>query len=138
MNQLETLIIPTETVDFNGQPLTVRGFSLSDVTHIVRHHKEVTAKLYVEAIGGNLPGSIEEIVLYMLDDFAPLASMAVATALSSPGQTEKAALIPISVQAQILEKALELTFVGEDGLEKMMEIAARAMTGAASLTSPKA
>lgn len=137
MNQLETLIIPTETVDFNGQKLEVRGLGLADITYIVRHHREVVAGLYVQAIEGKLAGTVEEIALSLLDDFAPVAAMVVACGLGSPKQVEKAGQLPFTVQAQILEKIVLLTLVGEGGLEKLMEIAVRAMAGAASLTSPK-
>lgn len=138
MNQLETLIIPTETVDFNGQKLEVRGLGFADITYIVRHHRAVVAGLYTQAIEGKLQGSVEEIALSLLDDFAPLASMVVACALDAPKLVETAGKLPVTVQAQILEKAVTLTLVGEGGLEKLMEIVIRAMAGAASLTSPKA
>jgi len=137
MDQLETLVIPTETVEFNGQSLRIRGLGLADITHIIRQHRSVVAELYSKAIKGELAGSVEEIALGMLDDFVPLASVTIACAMDAPQSVSLVAKLPLSVQAACLEKTMMMTIVGEGGLEKLMEIVVRAMAGAASLTSPK-
>lgn len=137
MNQLETLIIPTETVEFNGQKLEVRGLSLPDITFIIRQHRNTVSELYVQAIDGKLSGSVEEIALTMLDDFVPLASLAIACAMDSPKHPDKAARLPLSVQAELLATIFQLTVEGEGGLEKLMEIVVRAAAGTARLSSPK-
>jgi hypothetical protein len=135
MDQLETLIIPTETVEFAGNSLKVTGLGLAQMTYIVREHRAAAADLYQRAITGKLDGSMEEIVLAMLHDFAPLASMVIACGLGSPKQADKAGSLPLGVQMQILEKIITLTLVDEGELEKLMEIVARAMAGTASLIS---
>lgn len=137
MDQLETLIIPSETVDFNGQKLVVYGLGLAEITFIVRQHRVVVAELYKRAIAGELKGSVEEVAFGLLDDFVPLASLVIACGMRSPKSAAIAASLPLTVQAQAIEKIVTLTLVGEGGLEKLMEIVVRAMTGAASLTSPK-
>lgn len=137
MDQLETLIIPTETVPFRGTNLEVTGLGLAQLTYIVRHHTSTMAELYQQAINGKLQGSIEEIVIGMVNDFAPLASMVIACGLGSPHQVDKAGRLPISLQIRLLEKIVRLTIEDEGGPEKLMEIVVRALAGAASLTSPK-
>ncbi|RWO06285.1 MAG: hypothetical protein EOS07_21840 [Mesorhizobium sp.] len=138
MHQLETLIFPTETVDFNGQPIAVRGLCLPDIALIVRGHREVLGELYTKAIAGTLQGSVEEIAISMVADFVPLASLVIACGMDAPQHAAIAAKFPLHVQAEALEKIFKLTLVGEGGLEKLMEIVAGAMKGAVSLTSPKA
>ncbi|UVK46818.1 hypothetical protein BPNPMPFG_002528 [Mesorhizobium sp. AR07] len=137
MHQLETLIIPTETVEFGGQSLTVRGLCLPDITAIVRGHRTVLTELYAEAIAGKLSGSIEEVALAMLGDFVPLASLVIATATDAPHLAPLAAKLPLAVQADALNKIIRLTLVGEGGLEKLMEIVTGALVGANTLISPK-
>ena len=138
MDQLETLIIPSETVEFNGQKLEVRGLGLAHIVSIVRHHRAVLMELYDKAIAGKLEGSVHDIAVAMIEDFVPLASLVIATGMGSPQHAVKAAQLPLRIQAEALEKIITLTLVGEGGLEKLMEIASKAMTGAASLTSLKA
>lgn len=137
MDQLETLILPSETVNFNGQSLEVYGLGLAHITRIIREHRSVCAELYTKAVQGELAGSVEEIALSMMDDFAPLAAVAIACGMRSPKSAEKAAQLPLSVQADALEKIINLTLVAEGGLEKLMERVVRAMAGTANLTSPK-
>ncbi|OQM75598.1 phage pre-tape measure protein [Manganibacter manganicus] len=137
MDQLETLTIPTETVEFNGKTFEVRGLGLAQITFIVRQHREVVADLYQQAINGKMTGSIEEIALSMIDDFVPLASLVIACGMDSPNSADKAAKLPLAVQAQFLEKIVSLTLMGEGGLEKLMEIVVRVMEGAARITHPK-
>lgn len=138
MDQLETLILPSEIVKVGAQSFEVHGLALAHITRIVREHRSVCSELYTKAIGGELTGSVEEIALSMADDFAPLAAITIACATGNPKSAEKAALLPLSVQVDALEKIVNLTLVAEGGLEKLMEIVVRAMAGAASLTSPKA
>jgi len=139
MDQLETLILPTETVTFNDQTIEVHGLGLAHITHIVREHRAVVAELYQQAITGKLQGSVTEIALGMVDDFVPLAALVIACGSGSgnPKLASLAAKLPLSVQADALEKIIRLTLVGEGGLGKLMEIAAKAMAGTANLTSPK-
>lgn len=137
MNQLETLMIPTETVAFGKQSISVRGLGLADITFIVRNHRAVLTDLYAQAVEGKLEGSVEEIALSLLDDFAPLAGMVIAQATDAPESAETATKLPLGVQARLLEKIMELTLIGEGGLEKLMEIVVRAIQGTARLTSPE-
>ncbi len=137
MGQLDALIIPRETVEFNGQRLELRGLSLPDITFIVRKHRAVVSDLYLQAIDGKLTGEVEEIALALLDDFTPLASLAIACALDEPDAASTVAQLPLRVQVEALEKIFTLTMVGEGGLEKLMEIVVRVATGTANLTSPK-
>lgn len=141
MDQLETLIFPTETVDFNGQKLEVRGLGLAHITTLVAKHRDVLAELYTKAISGQLEGSAQDIALRMIKDFVPLASMTIAMGLGSSSlekQATKAAQLPLLIQVELLEKIFRLTLVNEGGLEKLMEIVTGAAAGMARLTSPKA
>jgi len=94
-------------------------------------------RLYTEAIEGKLEGSVNEIAMSMLDDFAPLAGMVIACAMDSPGHADKVMKLPLAFQADALEKIVRLTLVGENALEKLMEIVVRAVQGTAVLTSPR-
>ncbi|RVT75681.1 hypothetical protein EM858_14640 [Agrobacterium sp. CNPSo 2736] len=138
MDQLETLVLPSETVKVGEQSFEVQGLALAHITRIIREHRSVCAELYTKAIGGELTGSVEEIALGMADDFAPLAAMVIACGSGNPKAADKASRLPLSVQVDALEKIINLTLVAEGGLEKLMEIVVRAMAGAASLTSLKA
>lgn len=137
MDQLETLIIPSETVEFNGQTLVVYGLGLAEITFIVREHRSVVADLYLRALKGELNGSVEEIAFGLLDEFVPLAALVIACGMRSPKSAAKAAALPLHVQAEAIEKIVVLTLDGEGGLEKLMEIVVRVVQGAARLTSPK-
>lgn len=137
MSQLETSLIPTETVACGEQTLTVRGLGLADIAHIMRFHSSVLAELYTQAIAGTLPGSVEEIALTMVGDFAPLAGLVIACSVDEPHNAAIAAKLPLSVQAEALEKIMLLTLIAAGGLEKLMEIVAKAMASAAKLTSLK-
>lgn len=135
MGQLETLILPSETVKVGEQSFEVYGLALAHITRIIREHRSVCADLYTKAIAGEMSGSVEEIALSMTDDFAPLAAMVIAYGSGNPNAVDMAARLPLSIQADALEKIINLTIVAEGGLEKLMEIVVRAMSGAASLTS---
>ncbi|TPN04543.1 hypothetical protein [Mesorhizobium sp. B2-1-2] len=139
MSQLETLIIPSETVTFGKNSLTVYGLSLPHITFIVRHHRDVVADLYTQAIEGKLAGSAEAIAVQLLDDFAPLASLVIACGIGEPENADRLAKLnlPLAVQIDALDKIIRLTLEAEGGLGKLMEIAARAMTATATLTSQK-
>lgn len=137
MSQLETLIIPSETVTVGEQTLTVYGLGLPHITYIVRHHRQVLADLYVKAITGELPGSVEEIAMGIMDDFAPLAGLVIACGVGEPEQASKAAQLGFAVQVDALEKISKLTLEGEGGLEKLMESVTRALAATAKLTSLK-
>ncbi|MGX7874463.1 phage pre-tape measure protein [Mesorhizobium sp. ORM6] len=138
MSQLETLTIPSDTVTVGDEKLTVYGLGLPHITYIVRHHRTVLADLYTKAISGELPGSVEEIAMGMIDDFAPLAGLVIACGVGEPEQAAKAAKLPFAVQVDALAKISRLTLEGEGGLEKLMENVARAMAATAKLTSLKA
>jgi hypothetical protein len=139
MGQLETLEIPFETVTLGSQSFKVYGLALPHITHIVRQHREVVSRLYEEAIAGKLGGNVEEIALSMLDDYTPLASLAIACGMDEPQNAHLAAKLPFSVQVDAIEKIIRLTLIAEGGLEKLMEIVVRAASAGAKLTNlPKA
>ncbi|MER9524085.1 hypothetical protein NKI96_10915 [Mesorhizobium sp. M0292] len=137
MSQLETLIIPSETVSFGKNTLTVYGLSLPHITFIVRHHHTVLADLYTQAIEGKLAGSAEEIAVALMDDFAPIASLVIACGLGEPENAAKLGKLnlPLAVQIDALEKIMRLTLEAEGGVGKLMEIVTRAVAAAAKLTS---
>ena len=137
MSQLETLLIPTETVPYGTQSFTVRGLGLADIAYIVRLHSPTLADLYAQAIGGTLPDNVHEIAINMLGDFAPLAGLVIACSMDEPQNAALAAKLPLSVQAEALEKIMGLTLIASGGLEKLVEIVAKAMGSAAKLTSLK-
>lgn len=137
MSQLETLIIPSETVTVGKSTLTVYGLSLPHITFIVRHHRDVVANLYTQAIEGKLAVSAEAIAVQLLDDFAPLASMVIACGLGEPENAARLAKmnLPFAIQVDALQKIIRLTIEGEGGLGKLMEIVTRAAAATAKLTS---
>lgn len=139
MNQLETLIVPTETVTFGAQSFEVRGLAFPHIAAIVRKHHSVLEGLYDQAIKGELDGSVQDIAMSLLEDFVPLASMIIAFGAGSTSQSgiDAAANLPMSVQIDAIEKIVRLTLIAEGGLEKLMEIVARAAAGTANLTSLK-
>lgn len=136
MDQLETLIHPTETFTYGTQRFEVRGLSLAHIARIVREHRSVCASLYTQAVAGQLRGSVEEIAFAIGDDFAPLAGMVIAAGCGQPQHAAKAAELPLSVQADALEKIFMLTLAANGGLGKTVEIVTRAM-GAAKQLLPR-
>lgn len=133
MGQLDSLIIATETVEYNGQKLVVRGLGLPEITFVIRHHGDTLTSLYAQAIAGTLPSSVEGIAFAMADEFAPIAGKVIACGLGDPQEHEKAATLPLKLQCELLEKIVELTLVDAGGLGKLMEIVTRAMTGMVTL-----
>ncbi|TIU88802.1 MAG: hypothetical protein E5W06_00085 [Mesorhizobium sp.] len=124
---------------FGANTLKVYGLSLTHITFIVRHHREVVANLYTQAISGTLPASAEEIAVSIIDDFAPLVSLVIACGLGEPESAERLAKInlPLAVQADALAKIFRLTVEAEGGLGKLMEIVTKVAMSAAKLTSPE-
>lgn len=137
MGQLDSLVIATETVDYNGQPLVVRGLGLQHITFVIRHHGDTLTSLYAQAIAGTLPSSVEGIAFAMADEFAPIAGKVIACALGEPQSADAAATLPLRLQCELLEKIVELTLVDAGGLGKLMEIVTRAMMGTANLIPRK-
>lgn len=136
MDQLETLIHPSEVVHYGQQRFEVRGLGLAHITHIVRQHRSICASLYQEALAGKLTGSVEQIAYDMLDDFVPLASLVIACGCGSPNSADKAAELPLSVQVDALEKIIGLTLIAHGGLGKLVEVVTRTV-GAAKLLIPQ-
>ncbi|MGA1831674.1 phage pre-tape measure protein [Rhizobium wenxiniae] len=137
MDQLETLIHPTETVAYGEQRFQVRGLGLAHITHIVREHRATCANLYSEAIAGRLKGSVEEVAFSMLDDFVPLAALVIACGCGNPKSAHIAAELPLSVQVEALEKIFALTLIAHGGLGKLVEVVIRAMGTAKQLIPQK-
>ncbi len=131
--------MPSETVTFGAQSFEVRGLAFQHIAHIVRKHRAVVEDLYDKAIKGELDGSVQDIALSLLEDFVPLASMVIAfgSGSTSPEAIANAAQLPFSVQIDAIEKIITLTLIAEGGLEKLVEIVARAAAGTANLTSLK-
>ncbi|TGV43799.1 hypothetical protein EN785_07360 [Mesorhizobium sp. M8A.F.Ca.ET.142.01.1.1] len=136
---METLTIPFETVTFGANALKVYGLSLPHITFIVRHHRDVVANLYAQAIAGNLTGSAEEIAVALMDDFAPLVSLVIACGLGEPENAKRLSEIglPTAVQIDALDKIIRLTLAAEGGPGKLMEIVTRVTAATTKLQSLK-
>ncbi|RWF33717.1 MULTISPECIES: hypothetical protein [unclassified Mesorhizobium] len=140
MSQMETWVIPSETVTFGTNVLKVYGLSLQHITHIVRHHRAVMADLYTQAISGKLDvSSAEQLAVGLIDDFAPLASLVIACGIGEPENADRLAKmnLPLIVQIDALDKIIRLTIVAEGGLGKLLEIVTRVMAAQAKLPSLK-
>lgn len=136
MDQLETLVIPTDTVKLGERTIELRGLGLAHITRIVRDHRQTVTDLYEKAVTGKLDANVADLALRLADEFTPLAALVIACGARS-NNVAVAAELPVSVQAEALEKVIRLTIVGEGGLEKLMEIVVRAVMATASLTSLK-
>lgn len=141
MGQLDGIVPHYEIVPFQGRELKVSALSLEDITFIVRHHGPVISGLYEAGIKGTLSLDVLEVALQIGDEFAPMAGKIIACGLGEPGQADRAAaLLPLVVQAELIEKIITLTLVENDGLGKLMRMAntiARNLAQGKSQLSPK-
>ena len=124
MGQLDGIVPHYEIVPYMGRELRVSALSIEHITFIVRHHGAVLSALYEQGIKGQLTMDAFAVALQIGDEFAPMAGKIIACGLGEPEEADRAAtLLPMPVQAELIEKIISLTLTENDGLGKLMQIA---------------
>lgn len=126
MGQLDGIVPHYEIVEYQGQKLKVSALSIEHITFIARHHGPILTKIYDAGVKGKLSLDVFDVALDIGDEFAPMAGKIIACGLGEPTESDRAAaLLPLTVQAELLEKIITLTLTENDGLGKLMRIAAK-------------
>jgi hypothetical protein len=129
---LSSLAAQTATIEVPDGELTVRGLGLSDISRLVQRHRSDLEGAFNQvadaAQGAEEDG--DQMISRLLGQAPQLAAEIIALALDEPDQVEQAGKLPISLQLAILEKCGDLTFVGEGGMGKTMEIVIKMISGA--------
>ena len=132
------LTIEFETISYGGKTYKLIGLAPIHLTYLVRHQKAALEEIYQKAASGELSDDINGIVLDLAEKAPRLCAMVIACGMDAPLKHETFLSLPMSVQAEALNKIVRLTLTAEGGLEKLMEIVTGGLAGVASLTSPKA
>lgn len=108
-----------------GVNIAIRGLSLNDISNLIKLHAgdlDGVFDLYAEASesGREFDGIIFANYLMKLISSAPgLVSSIIATAADEPDQVDNAALLPLPVQYDIMQKIFGLTFSDIATLKKI-------------------
>lgn len=128
---LKNYVEQTSIIEIPGnEPLVVRGFSLPDVISTINSQRHLAEGLFEKVVSGELDGqNAEEILVFLFDEFSPILGQIIATAAGEPEEWQVAARLPISVQADALEKILALTFESAGGPGKFVEALQKLLSG---------
>lgn len=133
-----------------GDPFTVRGLSLADLSLIVGKHGDILGQLFNEAAenGGSVQAATIASLAGELVRRAPeVVGLAVALAADvvSPDQevellaaSVSASRLPIHVQLDAMQKVGTLTFGTEGGIKKAWETIISLLSGAQSVLTGQA
>jgi hypothetical protein len=132
---LSNLVIASERVQVPGnEDLVVRGLGLDSIIFLVRNNQSGLEEIFSKVQNGGIEASsVEGLAVTLADRAGPLAFQIIACGVGEPDQWRQAALLPLPVQVEALEKIIRLTFAGEGGVEKFLETVTRMMSGAADL-----
>lgn len=115
-----------QTVEIGaGVSLSIRGLSLNDISNLIKLHAgdlDGVFDLYSQASesGRDFDGIVFANYLMQLISSAPgLVSSIIATAADEPDQVDNAALLPLPVQYDIMQKIFGLTFSDIATLKKI-------------------
>lgn len=114
-----------EAVKFAGGEFLVRGLSLNDVAALVRKHRPAISALFTEFQSGeNLERAAERMLEVAPGAVADLVGLA-----ADAGPDDEFDKLPAGVAIMAVETVGRLTFEGEGGLKKVLEILASAAEG---------
>lgn len=131
---LRDYVVPTEEVDIPGSMITVRGLSLPDLTVLARKHGSELQTVFKSLTGKDAPEQFDSVTIgkALLDLPEDLIGLIIALAADEPDLASVAGKLPLTSQAEALEKIVILTFKQEGGLPKFMETLIRIFEGITS------
>lgn len=113
------------TVEFRGGSLNVRGLSLDDVTHLIRHHLDDLDQIiamYGDGVDTQMASvATAQYALKLVREAPGLVANVIALASDEPDHAEKARMLPLPVQVDVLKEVGRLTFEEAGGLKKFVE-----------------
>ena len=120
----------TESVAFPGGEIALRGLSLADVSALIRRHREYLGLQYSRWTSGE--SSAEAVIDDVLSSAPEIALDILRMAADAGPEDESIARLPAGVAIVALDKVAALTFTGDGGLGKVLEVLLRAAEGASS------
>lgn len=139
---LKDLRIPEEVVETRAGKFSVRGLSADDVSFLVKYHGDDLTSLFNDFIAEEnelTSDQVMKFVLPIIQQLPVLVAKLIACAADDPEQFDLVRRLPISAQADALEKIVVLSFDAEGGPKKFAETVVRLLEGTNGLlTSLKA
>lgn len=128
---LSALAAQTASIPTPSGNLAVRGLGLSDISRLVQNYRSDLEGAF-EKVSQAAESAVEDdgFIAGLLEQAPDLVAEIIALATDQPHKAKDAAKLPLSLQVAILEKAGELTFVGEGGVGKTLEIVINMIGGA--------
>ncbi len=140
--------LKTETINFEGGEITVRGLTVPDITQLVQVHQDSAVAIYEKFSGKDAAAlseqTVESVALELLGKFP--AAIAHLLFLCDSEKEDGAdvglyASLPVDVQVAALESIATLTFAMQGGLKNFVETVTRIAANAGGLSkelrSPK-
>lgn len=132
-SDIEDLVVPFDTISFNGKTYQVRGLTGPHIIWLVRNYGQDLAPLYSEAAAGKLPASTAAIADKLGDSFGDIAAAVIACGMGKPSAIANVQALPFPSQLEALDKIIRLTTQEHGGLGKVVEIVAGAVQALALL-----
>lgn len=133
--------LKTETINFEGGEIIVRGLTVPDITQLVQVHQDSTVAIYEKFTGKNAnqltEQTVESVALELLGKFPSAIAhlLYLCDADREPESTvDVYAGLPVDVQVAALEAIATLTFAMQGGLKNFVETVARIAANAGGLS----
>lgn len=128
--------LQTETVEFPGGEITIRGLTFPDIAQLVEVNRDALAPLF-DKYSGRKPEKIVnedagDIVLDILTAAPAAVTNIIALAADAPDQFDLIAQIPIGAQIEIVIKIGELTFKTNGGAGNLAAVVTKMVRSAAA------
>lgn len=147
MGSLKSITIKREEVQLSdGQSFTVRAVSTNDLMILVSEHGSTLGLIFGKLTGGAVePGSltsdtVRQLVFDLAREFPGIAAEIIALAADDYDEDgiKLAGELPITTQADAIEKVFHLTFASEGDVKKFVESLTRMLVGVSgALTNAK-
>lgn len=133
--------LKTETINFEGGEITVRGLTVPDITQLVQVHQDSAVSIYERFSGKDAASlsetTVESLALEMLGKFpAAIAHLLwLCDAEREEGTpVDDYAVLPVDVQVAALEQIAGITFAMQGGLKNFVETVVRISANAGGLS----
>ncbi len=133
--------LKTETINFEGGEIIVRGLTVPDITQLVQVHQDSAVAIYEKFTGKNAnqltEQTVESVALELLGKFPSAIAhlLYLCDAEREPESTvDVYAGLPVDVQVAALEAIATLTFAMQGGLKNFVETVARIAANAGGLS----
>lgn len=133
--------LKTETLEFEGGEIKLRGLTVPDITQLVSVHQDSAVAIYAKFSGKNAEQlseqTVESVALDLIGKFPSVIAHTLYLCDAERGQDasiDDYAALPIDVQVSALEKVATRTFAMEGGLKNFVETVIRIAASAGGLT----